>query len=81
MAATKRRAGGWCEAEVHDPRCDGVGHDCDHHQRGDDHSLTNLRWLNRWCHKAKTAREAADGRSAQRERNREPHPGVISPGA
>ena len=70
-----------CEAEQHDPRCNGLGGDCDHHVAGDDHSLGNLRWLNPWCHKAKTAREAATARAAKREANREPHPGLIPPGA
>lgn len=61
---TKQRAGGLCEAEEHEQDCDGNGSECDHHERGDDHSLTNLRWLNHWCHQAKTQREAAAARRA-----------------
>lgn len=64
VAATKDRAGGLCEGiSLHgEPRwhvaeCDGVGTDCDHDQAGDDHALTNLRWLSRECHKHKTTAE------------------------
>lgn len=55
--ATEARANGRCEALVHDPRCSGLGSDCDHIIQGDNHSPHNLQWLNVYCHRAKTARE------------------------
>lgn len=74
----KARARGLCEAEQHDPRCDGVGTDCDHVLQGDDHSLGNLQWLSGPCHRAKTARESAarnHERAGLRHRPTEQHPG------
>lgn len=53
-AKVKARARGRCEAKHHVPECNGVGNDCDHVVQGDDHSLTNLQWLSRPCHEAKT---------------------------
>lgn len=74
VAATKAAAGGRCQADQHDPRCDGTGHECDH--RTDPHNHDDLQWLNTWCHKAKTQREAqAKGRRRPRT---EPHPGRIT---
>jgi 5-methylcytosine-specific restriction protein A len=45
------------EDRWHVDTCDGVGTDCDHDQAGDDHELTNLRWLSNECHKRKTVLE------------------------
>lgn len=74
----KHRAHGLCEATDHDPRCDGLGTDCDHIEAGDNHSLTNLQWLSAPCHTAKTARETAArnrANAALKRRPSEPHPG------
>jgi 5-methylcytosine-specific restriction protein A len=75
--ATKARAKGLCEAEVHEPDCDGFGAECDHHIANDDHSLSNLRWLSAECHAAKTRREARAAllqRKATTKLPRERHP-------
>ena len=77
VEATAQRAEGRCEAEHHDPRCDGTGSEADHHDRGDDHDLANLRWLNHWCHQRKTQAEAAAAHAAfygRARRRPEPHP-------
>lgn len=79
-ARVKARARGRCEADRHDPRCDGTGHDADHIQPGDDHTLENLQWLNTHCHRAKTARESAARNTAAaqlRKRPAESHPGRL----
>lgn len=62
--ATRNRANGQCEGisvhgepPWHVQDCDGVGSECDHDQRGDDHSLANLRWLSTPCHTRKTQLE------------------------
>ena len=62
--ATRDRAHGRCEGislngepHWHAPTCNGTGTDCDHDKRGNDHSLTNLRWLSKPCHTRKTAHE------------------------
>lgn len=57
VAATRERARGLCEAAVHHPACDGLGRECDHVKRGDDHELSNLQWLSVPCHKQKTKDE------------------------
>src|SRR5690625_2518294 len=78
--ACKARAKGRCEADHHDPSCNGVGTECDHIIQGDDHSLTNLQWLSAACHKAKTARETAQRNAARgqaRKRPQERHPGAL----
>lgn len=75
--ATKARARDRCEATTHDPRCDGWGSECDHRTPGDDHDLANLQWLNPWCHKAKTQREAQAAKP-KRKRPPERHPGAIT---
>lgn len=78
----KRRAGGRCEADVHEPACDGTGSEADHVTPGDDHRMSNLQWLNSECHKAKTARENAAARAALAAaliRPTEAHPGAIRP--
>ena len=78
VAATKQRAGGRCEGisltgedRWHDARCDGIGRECDHEKRGDDHSLSNLRWLSRPCHTRKTQLE-----KPTRKRPTPTHPGL-----
>ncbi|WIE54215.1 HNH endonuclease [Curtobacterium sp. MCBD17_003] len=75
----RTRARGLCEAEHHEPDCDGIGTDADHLVMGDNHSMDNLQWLSGPCHKAKTARESAarNTTNAQlRRRPQEPHPGM-----
>lgn len=66
------RAGGRCEAKAHEPECDGIGTDCDHIGDRNDHSLANLQWLSRPCHKAKTQAD-----KPTRKRPRPTHPGEI----
>lgn len=61
------------EPRWHDEDCDGIGSECDHDQRGDDHSLGNLRWLSTPCHKRKTQAE-----KPQRNRPQPRHPGAIT---
>ena len=81
-AQVRQRAGGRCEGidpdgtgtRTHVEGCDGIGTDCDHDKRGDDHSLANLRWLSRECHKAKTKAENSR-RSSRRPTER--HPGLL----
>lgn len=77
-SAVRARAHGACEAEKHDPRCDGIGTDCDHITPGDDHRIESLMWLSGPCHRAKTARETAE-RNRQiatlKRRHTEQHPG------
>jgi 5-methylcytosine-specific restriction endonuclease McrA len=76
----KDRAKGRCQAEVHEPRCDGIGTECDHIVNNDDHSLANLQWLSSPCHIAKTQREAkaAAFKVGRRRPRNEQHPGVIT---
>ena len=75
----KHRARGRCEAKTHESGCDGIGTDCDHIGDPADHSLTNLQWLSRPCHNAKTQREAQAARTPPpaRARQPEPHPGRL----
>lgn len=75
-ADVKRRAGGRCEAEQHEPECRGIGHECDHIGDKHDHRLTNLRWLSTPCHKARTQQQAKDARVTQ-ARPPEQHPGLL----
>lgn len=72
----RRRAADKCQAEEHHPDCTGIGIDCDHITPNDDHSLSNLQWLSRECHKVKTQQESRAG--WRRKRFREPprHPGL-----
>lgn len=73
----KRRAGGQCQAEKHEPRCTGVGTECDHVGDKHDHSLANLRWLSAPCHQAITQAQARAGRAKLTQRRpTEPHPGL-----
>jgi len=72
-ARVRRRAGDECQH--HDPtgmRCPAPGNECDHINRGDDHSVGNLQWLCAAHHRAKTATEAGHAR-----RTPEPHPGLL----
>lgn len=75
-AATRRRAGGRCEGlgadGWHVDSCPGIGSECDHHEAGDDHSLSNLRWLSTPCHTHKTT--VLDRQAWKRAP--EPHPGL-----
>lgn len=78
VAYTKARAQGRCEGislrgepRWHVAECDGIGAECDHDKRGDDHSLTNLRWLSTPCHTHKTHAE-----KPQRQRPTAAHPGL-----
>ena len=77
VAATRDRARGRCEGislhgedRWHVAECDGVGAECDHDVRGDDHRLSNLRWLSSPCHTAKTK-----GEKPRRKRRERAHPG------
>lgn len=79
VAATKGRAAGMCEGislngeqRWHVANCDGIGSECDHDKRGDDHTLANLRWLSTPCHRHKTQHEGP-----QRKRPPTPHPGRL----
>lgn len=69
----KARANGRCEAEAHVPTCNGTGTDADHVVQGDDHGLSNLQWLSRPCHEAKTRRDNGIVKAVQLEP--EQHPG------
>ena len=74
----KRRAHGRCQAETHEPGCDRVGRECDHVGDPHDHSLTNLQWLSKPCHRAKTQREARAARGVTpAPRTPERHPGAV----
>lgn len=80
VARVKARAKGKCQAREHVRGCSGIGTDCDHIRRGDDHSLDNLQWLSGPCHVAKTAAENIADReawAAMRVRPAEGHPGAI----
>ena len=66
--------------------CGNPGTDVDHIERGQDHSLRNLRLLCRACHMARTGRDGGKapreprGPSAiqrAREARKEDHPGII----
>lgn len=81
-AFVRARAGGRCEALLHDgTRCPAAGAECDHVTPGDDHRATNLQWLCSWHHKRKTRREAAAALAAERARNaprKRKHPGLVN---
>jgi 5-methylcytosine-specific restriction protein A len=58
---TRTRAGGRCQATMHDgTRCSETGTDCDHIIHGDNHEPSNLQWLCSWHHNRKTARESKE---------------------
>lgn len=79
-ARVRKRDGFQCtESDENGRRCAQPGRDVDHIVPGQDHSYSNLRTLCVDCHKAKTQREAAEGRAKARGRARygvESHPGV-----
>ena len=71
-------AGGRCEAQVHDERCDGFGSECHHAVHPDAPRLESLRWLNHYCHNTETQREAAAARASRSaKRPQRPHPGLL----
>lgn len=77
----KRRAGGRCQQELPSgARCPRAGAECDHIEPGDNHDLSNLQWLCKAHHDAKTRREAAAAyRKPQRpvyKRAEETHPAL-----
>ena len=73
----KLRAKNRCQAETHDPRCHGVGSECDHIGNPADHDLSNLQWLSGPCHAIKTQREAQAAKP-KRKRQPERHPGRLT---
>lgn len=78
VTQTRQRANGKCQALKHHPRCDGNGTECDHITPSDNHNMSNLQWLNTWCHQQKTQQEARTNnqrRATMRKRPTEPHPG------
>lgn len=78
ITQTRNRAKGQCQATRHHPKCDGQGSECDHITPGDNHTLSNLQWLNHHCHKMKTQAEVAANntrRATMRKRPEEKHPG------
>lgn len=65
----KQRAGGRCEEKIPGRnggrfRCSATGTDCDHIVRGDNHDLSNLRWVCARHHSAKTAAEGNQAKAA-----------------
>lgn len=72
----QRRANNQCQATTHHPACNGTGTDCDHITPNNDHSLSNLQWLSRPCHNAKTQAEARAGWKRKRYREPPKHPGT-----
>lgn len=76
-AAVRARASGQCEHIESGLRCLVLGAECDHIVPGDDHNLTNLQWLCRDHHAAKTKVENAQSRWRYRQtRETERHPGL-----
>ena len=82
-ARVKARAKGRCEAAQHVAGCPRTGSHCDHINHGDDHSLTNLQWLSKPCHDAKTRVEAAEAHGITRAGRlpTEDHPGKVGGGS
>ncbi|GAA1431376.1 HNH endonuclease signature motif containing protein [Microlunatus lacustris] len=78
-----RRDGRRCQHRDHEgaPVCGELATDVDHVQRGDDHSIGNLRSLCRRHHAIKSSREGNAARRARYARNDEPeaHPGLLPP--
>lgn len=68
------RAGGRCEQLEDGARCPELGAECDHIERGDDHSLANLQWLCRKHHAAKSSREGNAAPRLRYNRPPEEHP-------
>lgn len=85
VATVKARADGQCEWKLKGRnggrfRCPNPGTDCDHINRGDDHSYVNLQWLCERHHKIKTSEEGNTAKAAikaQGTRPPERHPGSI----
>lgn len=77
-ARAKRNAGGICQQVTDGIRCATVGTDCDHIVRGAGDDASNLQWLCKPHHDAKTHAEALVARAAQPQRLRppQPHPGL-----
>ena len=77
-AQVRARAGGICEI----PGCTRQGNQCDHTNRGDDHSLDNLQWLCEPHHRAKSSSEGGRAprkntpRARRAARATEQHPGI-----
>lgn len=73
----ERRAFGRCQADTHEPGCNGIGTECDHVGDKHDHSLGNLRWMSHECHMAHTQAQAAAARAHLKQRRpAERHPGL-----
>jgi len=78
-ARAKRNAAGQCQAITDGQRCTEPGTDCDHIDRHGGDDQTNLQWLCRHHHNAKTARESAAARALSPKSQRPPqkHPGLL----
>lgn len=82
VAFVRERAGGQCENRLPGRnggrfRCIRPGAECDHINRGDDHSYVNLQWLCKTCHAVKSSREGNEAKAAikaQGTRPPEQHP-------
>lgn len=82
---TKQRAGGQCERKMAGRnggrfRCTAPGTDCDHINRGDDHSLVNLEWLCARHHAIKSSQEGNQAKAAIKAKGIRPpeqHPGLL----
>lgn len=72
-----------CTAIVNGVRCPEPAEECDHHVRGDDHRLENLRSMCSWHHAKKSSAEGAQARAAKWRKNNskfrrsEAHPGLV----
>lgn len=80
-AVVLERDGYRCVAVLRDGvRCQGMATDVDHVVHRDDHRVEALQSLCSWCHKRKTAQEAAAARRVampSRTRPEPPHPGAL----
>lgn len=77
-SAVRTRAGNRCEWVDNDGRCTLQGRECDHVEAGDNHDLSNLQWLCRPHHEAKSLQEATEARRryyGAAKRAPERHPG------
>ncbi len=74
-----RRDGYRCQArDSMGVLCGRPANQCDHIERGDDHSLENLQALCRWHHARKTSAEGnAAHPNPRRAREPEKHPGML----
>ena len=64
----RARSGGRCEVVVDGKRCQNRAVDVDHVNRGNDHSLSNLRDICEPHHDAKSSREGVEARAMQKAR-------------